>query len=386
MNISKKTFVIVIIISLIVGVSIGLAVPGLSGKIAGIGSGGHNETKAVYDKYKKMESIWQTVDNYYYKDVDDKKLEEKMYKDFVNSLGDKYSEYMTKEEYDAWISTTLGTYQGVGLTLQENKDKQIEIIRVNSKGPAYDAGVKQGDIVVKIDGKKYKDVDQAAQAMRGEKGTKVKVTFSRDGKEFTKELQRAEITNESVYTEQMDGKIGYIQIMAFEDATEKDFDEALKACEKAGDRGLIIDMRDNGGGLVDSAVEIADELLGKGTITYLEDKNGKKQYYKSDSSKTDLPYVLLVNEYSASATEIITAAVKDQGDKNIVGQKTYGKGVVQETMQMKDGTALKLTVMQYFSPKGKEINGKGVKPDYSVKDFDEQTEKAEEVLKSMMNQ
>ena len=199
-------------------------------------------------------------------------------------------------------------------------------------------------------------------------------------------ITRDKIVNVSVMSEMLSGNIGYIRILSFETSTDENFKKELESMEKKKVKGLIIDLRDNGGGLVDSATKIADMLLGKCNITYLQNREGKKEYIDSNAAKTDLPYVILVNGNTASASEIVTAAVKDNKGGKIVGTRTYGKGVVQSTNTLDDGSALELTILQYFSPNGHAIHKKGIKPNYVVKDdpktkADEQLEKAEGLLR-----
>lgn len=385
MKIKKQSFWILMVVVLFLGGTVGFALCSITGGFGGgsvkISNKEYKDLKYMKEKYSKLEAIWNSVDSNFYKAVDDEDLETSMYKGLVSGLGDKYSEYMTKDEYDSWIASTTGSYEGVGISFAEDKKGNMVVVQVMSKSPAKKAGIKEGDYILKVDGKKYKDSEKMAAAIRGDAGTKVKVIFERDGKQFTKTLKRASITNESVTTKQLSGNIGYIKITGFEDATDDDFEKILSSCEKKGNKGLIIDLRDNGGGLVDSATNIADDLLGKGVVTYLEDQNGKKEYYKSDSGKTDLPYVILVNGNTASASEILTAAVMDDSDNKVVGTKTYGKGIVQDTETMSDGSALKLTVMQYFSPDGNVIHKKGITPDYVVKGSAAQLKKAESLLR-----
>ncbi len=287
---------------------------------------------------------------------------------------------MTKEEYESWMATTLGESQGIGVTFNENDKGEFVILSTNPGSPAEKNGMKAGDIITKVDGKTFENADTIGAAMRGEAGTEVKITYVRDGKESVVTLVRAKIVTQSVSSKMLDGDIGYIKISAFEEATAKDFETALADIEVKTPKGLIIDIRDNGGGLVNSGTQIADHLIGKGTITYLQDRNGEKQYIDSDSDRTNIPYILLVNENSASTSEILAAAVKDNGPGKIVGVTTYGKGVVQSTTKLEDGSAYKLTIMQYFSPKGNAIHDKGVKPDYEVKGEDAQLNKAIELL------
>ncbi len=331
---------------------------------------------------KKLHSLRQTIEKLYYIEPSRKALEEETYKGLVRGLGDEYSEYMTKSEYDSWVAGTTGSYEGVGLIFSKNKKTgKVVVVQVVKNSPAENNGIKTGDNILKVGGKTYKDVEKMATAIRGKAGSTVDIVFAREGKAFTKKLTRAAITMETVSTKQLDNNIGYISISAFESATAQDFKEALQGCEKKHNKGVIIDLRDNGGGLVQSSVEIADMLMDKSVVTYMEDRKGKKDYYRAHDGSTKLPYVLLVNGHTASASEILMAAVMDNTKNKVVGTKTYGKGIVQDIYPLQDGSALKLTVKQYFSPKGKVIHKKGIAPNYIVKGGDAQLKKAKEVLR-----
>lgn len=336
------------------------------------------------EKYEKAERIYQSLNTYYYQDIDETDVMNGLYKGIVNGLDDPYSAYMTKEEYDDWKVSATGKYSGVGITFTKD-DKGYVIISLNKGAPAERAGLKTGDYILSVDGETYEDMDIMANAIRGDSGTKVKLVYYRSGKEHEITLTREKIQQQSVEYKVLDGNIGYIQISSFIEETAGDFDKTLKALEKKGVKKLVLDLRDNGGGLVESCIDIADQFLDAGVVTYVEDKQGQRTEYKSENGKTDLETVILVNENSASASEILAAALQDNGFK-LVGQKTFGKGVIQSTAEMEDGSALKLTIMQYFSPKGRQVHKKGIEPDYSVKNREEsktdaQLEKALSLLK-----
>ena len=385
-SIKKSNFILLIIISAVIGACVCFAV---IKAVSFVGTGslsGSQDAKAFQERYKELDEVYQRIQKDYYKDVDPEKLIIGATKGMVNSLGDQYSSYMTKSEYEQWYSTVTGEYEGIGVTFVMEKKGEGEVILVNENSPAEAAGIKPGDVMTKVDGKSYKDSDKMSEAIRGKGGTTVKVTYKRNGKEKTVSIIRDKIVSVSVTSEMLSGNIGYIRILSFEASTDENFKAALESMEKKKVKGLVIDLRDNGGGLVDSASRIADMLLGKCNITYLQNREGKKEYIDSDASKTDLPYVVLVNGNSASASEIVTAAIKDNKGGKIVGTKTFGKGIVQSTEQLDDGSALELTVLQYFSPNGHAIHKKGIKPNYVVKDnpktkADEQLEKAEGLLR-----
>ena len=389
-SIKKGRLIALIIVAALAG---GLIFFGVSRALSGAGVGAvtisgseYNEMKMLSERYKDLDEVYQRIQKQYYKDVDPEKLIVGATKGMVDSLGDKYSSYMTKNEYDQWYSTVTGESEGIGVTFVMEKKGEGKIIMVNEKSPAANAGLKAGDVMTKIDGKTYDDADEMSNAIRGEGGTNVKITYKRDGKEKTVSITRDRIVNVSVMSDMLSGNIGYIRILSFESSTDENFKKALESMEKKKVKGLIIDLRDNGGGLVDSATKIADMLLGKCNITYLQNREGKKEYIDSNAAKTDLPYVILVNGNTASASEIVTAAIQDNKGGKIVGTKTYGKGIVQSTDQLDDGSALEITILQYFSPNGHAIHKKGIKPDCVVKDDpktkkDEQLEKAEGLLR-----
>ena len=385
-SIKKSNFILLIIISAVIGACVCF---GVIKAVSFVGTGslsGSQDAKAFQERYKELDEVYQRIQKNYYKDVDPEKLIIGATKGMVNSLGDQYSSYMTKSEYEQWYSTVTGEYEGIGVTFVMEKKGEGEVILVNENSPAEAAGIKPGDVMTKVDGKEYKDSDKMSEAIRGKGGTSVKITYKRNGKEKTVSIIRDKIVSVSVTSEMLSGNIGYIRILSFEASTDEDFKAALESMEKKKVKGLVIDLRDNGGGLVDSASRIADMLLGKCNITYLQNREGKKEFIDSDASKTDLPYVVLVNGNSASASEIVTAAIKDNKGGKIVGTKTFGKGIVQSTEQLDDGSALELTVLQYFSPNGHAIHKKGIKPNYVVKDnpktkADEQLEKAEGLLR-----
>lgn len=338
------------------------------------------------ERYAKLDQIYEQVSKTFYKAPKEEDLETGMYKGLIAGLGDPYSAYMTKEEYQSWSDSTLGEFDGIGVTFSTNRNGDYVVINTIPGTPAAKAGLKAGDLILAVNGKTYSSMETLGAAMKGKAGTKVTVTYARDNKQQEVTMKRAKIVNVTVESKIINKNIGYIAVSSFEEHTAEDFEKHLNEMEQKKVKGLVIDLRGNGGGIVESGFKIADRLLGKGTITYLQDRQGKKQYIKSDAGATRLPYVLLVDENTASTSEILAAAVKDNSSNALVGTNTFGKGIVQVSGTLEDGSALKLTTMQYFSPKGSVINGKGVKPDYVVKNTakgkkDAQLEKAVELLK-----
>ena len=346
----------------------------------------YEKAAELVKKYDKLYTIQETVDESFLWDVDTDDHMDELYKTAVESVGDKYSYYMTAEEYNEWANLVTGTFTGVGIAFSQDTDGSYVVNRVMEGGPAELAGIKAGDVILKVDGKTYDDSNEMAAAIRGEEGSSVEITYEHKGREKTVSLVRAEVKELSVYASMLDDDYGYMQITSFEEETAKQFETELKNLEHKGAKGLVIDLRNNPGGMMDQSIEIADMLLPEAMITYTEDKNGEKETYNSDEHCTKLKYVVLVNENSASAAEIVAAAIKDNEGGALVGETTFGKGIIQGTIDLQDGSAMSLTIMQYFSPQGDEIHENGVEPDYKVAlpedaKTDKQLEKALELLK-----
>ncbi len=339
------------------------------------------------EKYEKLEELYQAVTDNFYTEVDEDKLMDGACRGLVDALEDPYSSYMTTEEYQSWMESVTGEYSGIGITFTEDTEGNFVIVSVNKDAPAEKAGLQAGDLILQADDKIYDNMELLSNAIKGEAGTDVKLTYSRDGQENSVVITREDIVQHSVSHEMLDGETGYIELSSFIESTAEDFEKAMEDIEEQGAKKLVLDLRDNGGGLVDQCVQVADAFLDKGTIVIVEGKDGKQETYEAEDGKTDMEVVALVNENSASAAEILAAALQDYGIE-VVGQKTFGKGVIQSTGMMEDGSALKLTIMQYFSPDGNPINEKGVAPDHKVEapedgitdENDPQLEKALELL------
>ncbi len=319
------------------------------------------------EKYGELEELYKYVKEKYYKHADDSVIMESLYKGLLGGIGDKYSDYFTQQEYEDALSSSSSEFEGIGIVFSGTPEGGIVIVEVMRDSPAEDAGLKAGDKILTIDGTAYSaaDVNNAGRAIRGKKGTTVRLTVNRDGKNISFNIIRARIDKESVVSRVADD-LGIIEISSFETKTGEQFRKELRNMEVKGVKGLIIDLRGNGGGVVESAVEIADSLMKEGIIVAFKDNSGKKTYRKSDAKSTKLQLVLLIDGTTASASEILAAAVKDSGAGTLVGERTYGKGVVQVIAKMKSGGAVKLTTMEFFSPKGKKIDGVGVMPDVQV--------------------
>lgn len=358
-------------------------------KVSGVAAVAEDDYKTLTDmgeKYGKLYALQTALEEKSIYDFDEEKAMDAVYRAMTDSLGDKYTAYLSAEELKEWTNYTQGTFTGVGIAFtRDEKTGKFLISSVLEDGPAQHAGLKAGDELLKVNGKTFTDAESMKEALRGEAGSTVKVTYRRGDKSKEASLVRGEVEETSVYGGVLEDKYGYIAITAFEQSTAEQFKAELSRLENKGLKGLIVDLRGNPGGLVEQSLEIADMLLSEGTITYTEDKQGEREYHNSDENCTKMKYVVLVDKGSASSSEILAAAVKDNGGGKVVGETTYGKGIIQGLIEFDDGTALRLTYMQYFSPKGEKIQGVGVKPDYEVKASsrdkkDKQLEKAIELL------
>ncbi|MBM7550075.1 S41 family peptidase [Peptoniphilus gorbachii] len=338
-------------------------------------------------------------ENYLYnKDIKDENLEAGLLKGLVAGLADPYSQYLTSDEMKKLSETTTGKFQGIGVIISPDEDGTVTVISPIKGSPADRAGVESGDKILKINGKDFsaEKINEASKEMRGEKGTTVKILLLKKKNLKTKEVEikREEIKIDSIIKNKI-GDIGYIGITMFDEETGKDFVKALNELTKEGVKGIILDMRGNPGGVVDAAVEIGDAILPKSTFVTLKDNKGEiVQDYKLDDKYNDIKMVVLVNEGSASASEILSGAIRDLDRAKIIGKTTYGKGVVQNVISLPEGDGLKLTTSEYFTPKGKSINKIGIKPDIEIElpenikgigidymDTDTQLKKAIEIIK-----
>ena len=336
---------------------------------------------------KKLNKLNALIDKYYlYEDeIDTDKLAEGIYSGYTSALGDKYTVYYDEDETKALMESTSGTFSGVGATLTKDADTgYATIVNVYEDSPAEKAGLKAGDILEKIDDHEVGDeqLDTVVSWIKGEKGTDVKITVLRDGEELELTATRDTIEVKTVSYEMKENQIGYIRVSEFDTVTYDQFKEALDDLEKQGMQGLIVDLRNNPGGSLDTVTNMLRLLLPEGTIVSTKDKNGKKDEITCDGThEFKKPMAVLVNQYSASASEIFSGAVQDYGTAKIVGVTTYGKGVVQQLMDLGDGTCLKVTIAEYYTPNGRSINGKGVEPDVEVEyQYDEENPKADNQL------
>lgn len=328
-----------------------------------------NENGIPLAKINKIENL---IDQYYLFDIDKNKQQEGAVEGYVKALGDPYSEFLTKEEMDSLNQQTEGEYAGVGIVVTPSETGAITVVSAIKGSPAFEKGIKKDDIILKINGKDYNasQMNDAVKVMKGKPNTDVKLTIARmenkTSKIFDVNITRRMISLTTVNSQKI-GDIGYINITQFDRKTDKEFIEQYENLKKQNVKSIVLDLRNNPGGLLDSTVKIADYLLPKGVIVKTVDKNKKEDIQKSDASEQNLPMVVLVNGSSASASEILTGALKDYKKATIVGEKTFGKGIVQTIIPMDKGEGLKLTISEYFSPNGNKIHKQGVKPDVEIK-------------------
>lgn len=347
---------------------------------------------------KKLEQLKSLINENYLGEVDEEALEDGIYEGYISGLDDPYSVYYDEENTQALIETTQGEYDGIGAVLTQNLDTGvITLVRIYKGSPAMKAGLKDNDILYKVEGEEVtgEDLSEVVTHIKGEKGTEVELTVLRgkDNKEVTVTAVRDTIQAETVEYKMLEDKIGYISVSEFDSVTYDQYVKALDALEKQGMEGLVVDLRNNPGGNLSTVCEMLDLMLPEGLIVYTEDKDGNKEEMTSDEEhQFEDPMIVLVNGNSASASEIYAGAIQDYGIGKIVGTQTYGKGVVQQIFDLKDGTCLKLTISEYFTPKGRNINGKGITPNVKVEyqadeddaEADNQLDKAVEVLKKDM--
>ena len=321
---------------------------------------------------QKLRFLEALIDQEYLGEKDEDSLAEVLYKGLIYGLGDVYSCYYTKEEYEQENSSTEGSYVGIGVTIQKNPEGGVKIAECYEDGPGDQAGLKEGDVISAVDGTDITEMEasQVVEMIKNAEDKEVELTVHRQDQEEPLEIsvkvQDVELT--SVFGEMLYGKTGYIRILQFTAVTPDQYEETFAELENQGMERLVIDLRNNPGGLLTSVCEVLNDILPEGLIVYTEDKYGNRQEeYSEGKNPLEMPLAVLVNEGSASASEIFAGAVKDYGAGTIVGTTTYGKGVVQAVHQLEDGSAVKLTVSNYYTPKGNSINEVGIQPDVEVK-------------------
>lgn len=320
---------------------------------------------------KSLNSIKSLLKKYYLNDIDEEKAINGAIEGYVSALGDKYTEYIPKDEMEEYTQNLMGNYVGIGIYMTKNtKDNTIVVISPIKYSPAEEAGILPGDIITKIDGVEYNgnSMDAAANNIKGEEGSTVKLEIQRGQEIKTFEITRKKITTNPVVAEKLENNIGYLEVSSFDENTAENFKAKYEELKSQGITSLIIDLRNNGGGLVEETLKIADYIVPKDKeLLVTVDKDGKEKVEKSkEDVLIDMPIVVLVNKNSASSSEILAGALKDLNEATIVGNTTYGKGVIQQLLQLKDGSGLKVTVEEYYTPNRTKINGVGIEPNEKV--------------------
>ncbi|WP_018132058.1 S41 family peptidase [Effusibacillus pohliae] len=369
MHLRKRTLALLLVVSLLTGAAstygfLQWRTGGMS--VAGVAFGSGQQAA----NFAKFNEVYQTIRGNYYQEVDDQKLLDGAISGMIAALGDPYSTYMDKETADQFHMSLSSSFEGIGATI-ESIDGRVTIASPIKGSPAEKAGLRAGDQIRKVNGQTLDgmDINQAVLLIRGKKGTKAELEITRPGSPDVLHVTivRDEIPLETVYGENLGNGIGKIQITSFSEQTAKRFEEELKKLEAQGIKGLIIDVRDNPGGLLDQVNEIANLLVpNKGVILQVEYRDGHKDVIKSTLQTAKYPIVCLINGGSASASEILAAALKESGGYPLVGEKTFGKGTVQTSHDFKDGSNFKYTMAKWLTPKGNWIHKKGVEPDYQV--------------------
>ena len=337
----------------------------LTGDVSLLSNSNSEDIASTLDKYRNI------IDKYYLGDVDDEKLKEGAIKGYIEGLGDPYTEYISKDDMETYLEDTLGNFVGIGIYMVKDENTNtIKVLAPIEDSPAEKAGVLPGDTIVSIDGTQYSgdQMSVAANKIKGEEGSTVKLQILRDNQTLDFEIKRENIKVNPVDGKVLENNIGYIQFSSFDEGTAEDFKAKYEELKNQGINSLIIDLRNNGGGIVDEALQIANYILDKDSVVLYEvDKNNKEDVKKTtDDPIINVPIILLTNENTASASEILAGALKDAGKAKIVGTKTYGKGVIQQVMTLKDGSGLKITTEKYLTPNRSEINKIGIEPDEKV--------------------
>jgi carboxyl-terminal processing protease len=404
--VSKKKYIITIVAVALLAVFLTLTIGNVFlveiGQKVFLSKDEYIELKEMYEKYKKQEKVMEIAKRDFLYEADEKVMLQGALQGTLKALGDPYTQFMTKEEFDALMQDTEGSYEGIGVYITAGDDNRIVIVSPIEDTPAEKAGLKTGDKIIRINGVEYTadQINAAVNVMKGEPGTSVTLTIQRvlpDGSQSMSDLhiKREKIRINTVKSSMLEDDIGYIRVTTFDMQTASDFKTAYKTLKNKGVKGLVIDLRYNPGGMINSTVEISDIFLGEGIVTYTKTKSGEIEYFKSNAKYEDIPIVILINEGSASASEIMAGAMKDTKRAVLVGNRTFGKGIVQKVQRFgNEGEGIKMTVSEYFTPAGINIHGVGIEPDveielpddaegygYEYYETDTQLQKAVEILR-----
>ena len=343
---------------------------------------------------EKLDLILQYLDAYYLYEMDEQAMEDGIFSGLMSGLGDDYAYYYNEEEFAELLETNEGTYYGIGVMVSQNlKTMEITVSHVFRNSPAEESGLKAGDIFIEVAGENIQQtpIDDVVDMIKGEAGSTIGIKVYRPSIEgyVSMDVERRQVEQDLVYWNMMEDNIGYIQLLQFSGNAAGQMKQAIKELESQGMEGLILDLRANPGGLLTSVIDVAELLLPKGNLLTIKSNYTSDRTYPIKGSGFDLPLVVLINEYSASASEVLSGAIQDYGVGTLVGVTSYGKGVVQDVIDLGDGTGVKFTTADYYTPSGRNIHGLGIEPDVYVEldmesETDNQLEKAAEVLKELM--
>ena len=365
------------------------------------GLGFHNSILSDISFLFKIQYLEKLIETYYLEEAEETLMEEGIYTGMLNSLGDPYSRYYTAQQYEAELSSTEGHYVGLGILMQKNPDGGVLIVECYEGSSAEEVGLKAGDVITKVGGTELGDLglDEVSDLIHATEDNRVELTISREEleEELSVSVVLRDIEVKSVFPEMLEDNIGYIRISEFSGVTEKQYQAAFAELKEQGMEKLIVDLRNNPGGMLHTVCDILDAMLPEGILVYTEDKYGNREEIHSDAKQPlSIPLVVLVNENSASASEIFAGAIQDYEAGVIVGTQTYGKGIVQAVRSLSDGSAVKLTISKYYTPKGNDIHHVGITPDEEVhldsealylqeisREEDWQLQKAKEILAKM---
>lgn len=378
-----------IILSVVLVGAIGFA-GFMLGSNVDLGQGGTTRDKELISE---MDSLKGLLDKNFLFDYKDDDLYNGALKGMFANLGDPYTSYYPKDEFNKLMENLDGRYKGIGVTVSPSKEGMIKVVQVFENSPAKEAGMKSGDFIKSVEGNNFDatELDKAVALIRGKEGTKVKIEVLRksenkpDGELIPMLVERRDVTVDTVYSKVLDlkgTKIGYLRLSAFDDITWDDFKDQYSKLKNSDIKGLVLDLRNNPGGSLDVCLNIADTFLDKGVIVTTEDKNGNVITEKSDETMDDIPMTVLINQNSASASEILAGAFKDRGRAKIVGTKSFGKGIVQKVFPLENGAGAKITISEYKTPSGNKINKIGVKPDIEVENKNQELDLNENDFKN----
>lgn len=395
----QRIYKIIMLIAITVFITFIVTSIGMYSYFSGNLAASSTATAEVSDIATTLTKYRKIIDTYYLGDVDTEKLKDGAVEGYIKALGDKYTEYISAKDMEEYTSSLLGNFVGIGIYMIQNTEQdKIQVLSPITDGPAEKAGILPGDLIVSADGVEYKanDVTIAATNIKGTAGTTVHLKILRDGQMMEFDIVREKVNLNPIETEVLENNIGYMSMYSFDENTSLEFKEKFEELKSQNITSLIIDLRNNGGGLVDEAITIADYIVDKNSkLLITVDKNGKEEITKAEKDPIiKMPIAIIVNENTASASEILAGALQDLEKATIVGTTTYGKGVIQEFLTLTDGSGLKITTEEYYTPNKNKINGVGLKPNEEVslpegvsasnaidKEKDTQLQKAIEVLK-----